>query len=170
MFLEEQRLARGGFYNYYNLVWAYMNLNRLSEARQAVEQGLARKFETDNAHSLLYFIDFLEADSPGMQRELAWAAGRPGLEHSLLDSQSDTEAYYGHRREAWAFSQKAVAAARRDNAHDRAAVHMGNAALREAEFGDSAHALKAADSALVLMPSKKCTDSSCFGSCACRLG
>jgi serine/threonine protein kinase len=154
LFLEEKRRARGGYYNYYNLVWAYLSLNRVSEARQEVEQGLARRLETDYAHRALYFIDFLEADSPGMQRELAWAAGRPGLENSFLDLQSDTEAYYGHRQEAWAFSQKAVAAARHDNAHEEAAVSVGNVALREAEFGNSARALKAADSALALLPSK----------------
>jgi len=154
MFLEERRLAQNGFYNYGNLVSAYISLNRLSEARQAVEQGLARKLAPSGSHILLYFIDFLENDSPGMQRELAWASGKPEFEKFLLTMQSDTEAYYGHRREAWAFSQKAAEAARRDNSHEEAAVYMGNAALREAEFGDSAHALKAADSALALMPSK----------------
>jgi len=154
LFLEERRLARGGYYNYFNLVWAYLSLSRLSEARQAVEQGLARKFELGNAHVLLYYIDFLEADSAGMQRELAWASGKPELEKFFLIMQADTEAYYGHRREAWALSRKAVEAARRDNSPEEAAIYMGNLALREAEFSDSAHALKAADSALALMPSR----------------
>jgi len=154
MFLEERRLARGGFYNYANLVSAYVSLNRLSEARQEVERAQARKLEPSSGHMFLYLIDFLEADPLGMQRELAWASAKPGYEMYFLTTQSDTEAYYGHRREAWAFSQKAVEAARRDNAHEEAAVSMGNAALREAEFGDSAHALKAADSALALMPSR----------------
>jgi eukaryotic-like serine/threonine-protein kinase len=60
-----------------------MNLNRLSEARQAVERAWHANFKPITHTVLLYFIDFLEADSPGMQRELAWAAGRPGLEHFL---------------------------------------------------------------------------------------
>jgi len=154
MFLEERRLAQNGFYNYENLVSAYIGLNRPIEARQAVEQGLAGKLDPSSSHTLLYVIDFLENDSPGMQRELAWASGRPEFEELLLTLQSDTEAYYGHRRAAWAFSQKAVEAARRDNLHEEVAVFMGNAALREAEFGDSVRALKAAASALALMPSR----------------
>jgi eukaryotic-like serine/threonine-protein kinase len=134
-------------------VWAYLSLNRLSEARKAVEKGLARKFEADSAHGSLYYIDFLEKNTSDMQRELAWATGKPGEERIFFDSQSDTEEYHGHRRESWTFSHKAQEAARRDNAHDAAAISMGKAALREAEVGDSAHALKVADSALALMPS-----------------
>jgi DNA-binding winged helix-turn-helix (wHTH) protein/predicted Zn-dependent protease len=154
MLLEERRLAQNGFYNYANLVSAYISLNRLSEARQAVEQAMARKLEPGSGHMILYLIAFLEADWPGMQRELAWASVKADYEKYFLTTQSDTEAYYGHGREAWAFSRKAVEAARRDNAREDAAVYMGNAALRDAEFGDSAQAVKAADSALALMPAK----------------
>jgi eukaryotic-like serine/threonine-protein kinase len=153
LFLEEKRLARGGFYNYVNLMSAYISINRLHEARQAVEDGLARKLEPWSGHVGLYSIDFLENDSPGMRRELAWAEGQPGL-HFFLDLQSDTEAYYGRIREARVFSQKAAESARREKAPEEAAVHMVTAALREAEFGDSVHALKAADSTLALVPSR----------------
>jgi eukaryotic-like serine/threonine-protein kinase len=152
--LEEKRLAGSGFYNFQNLVIAYLGLNRVHEARLAVEEARARKLEPVSAYVFLYWIDFLEGNVSGMQADVAWAAGKPGVEALFFNLQSDTEAYSGHRREAWAFSQKAVAAARRDNENEVAAIHMANAALREAEFGNSARAMDTVNSALALAPSR----------------
>jgi tetratricopeptide (TPR) repeat protein len=72
--LEEKKLAQGGFYNYANLVAAYINLNRLHEARLEVEQALARNLEPVDGHYYLYQIDFLEGNSSSMETELAWTA------------------------------------------------------------------------------------------------
>src|SRR5208282_77431 len=152
--LEEKRLAGSGFYNVYNLVVAYLSLNRVHEARLAVEEARARKLEPESTYALLYLIDFLEGNVSGMQEEVTWAVGKPGIEDQFFDLQSDTEAYSGHRKEAWAFSQKAVAAARRDKENEVAAIHMANAALREVEFGNSARGMETANSALALTSSR----------------
>lgn len=152
--LEEQRLAGSGFYNYGNLVAAYLSLDHLREARLAIEQARARKLEPVSGYIYLYFIDFLEGNVSGMQADVAWATGKPDVEDVFLNMQSDTVAYSGHRREAWAFSQKAVAAARRDSESEVAAIHMAYAALREAEFGNSARALETTNSALTLAPAR----------------
>jgi tRNA A-37 threonylcarbamoyl transferase component Bud32 len=152
--LQEERLGQNGFYNYANLVSAYICLNRLSEARLAIQQAQARKLEPVSGHIYLYVINFLQANLPGLKQEMAWAAGRPDAEDLFFNLQSDTEAYSGHRREAWAFSQRAVESARRIDKNETAAVYMVNAALHEAEFGNSARALEAADSALALESSK----------------
>ncbi len=152
--LEEKKLAQGGFYNYANLVAAYINLNRLHEARLEVEQALARNLEPGDGHFYLYQIDFLEGNSSGMETELAWAAGKPEVEPLFVNMESDTAAYSGHSREAWALTQKAVEGGRRDNGNEAAAISIANAALREAEFNNSARALEIANSALRLAPSR----------------
>jgi len=152
--LEEKRLAQSGYFNYVNLGIAYVSLNRLGEARRVIEEALARKLEPAPGYGLLYSIDFLEGNSSGVQADVAWAAGKPDVADRFLDLQSDTEAYSGHRREAWAFSQEAVAAARRDSENEVAAIHMANAALREAEFGNSSQVFAIANSALKLEPSR----------------
>ena len=152
--LEEKRISQNGYYNYVNLAAAYLNLNRLREARLVIDEALARKLEPSPGYSLLYWIDFLEGNSSGMQADLAWAAGKTDAEDQFFEQQSDTEAYYGHGKMAWASSQKAVAAARRDNENEVAAIHMAHAGLLEAEFGNSARALAIADSALKVLPSR----------------
>ena len=151
--LAEKKLAKDGYFNYTNLVYAYLALNRFHDARLIIEQARARGLEPAPGYRAMYTIDFLEGNLPGMQEDVSWAAGKEGWEARSVDQQSDTEAYWGHRRRAWDLSQKAVAVARRESENEMAARFMVYAALREAEFGNSARAVEAANSALTLVAS-----------------
>ena len=84
-----------------------------------------------------------------MERQLAWGMGKPG-EDALLSAQSDTEAYYGRLGKAQEFSWRAVESARRADANETSALWRANAAVREAEFGNSAQARRAANAALAI--------------------
>jgi len=154
LLLDEVRVAGDGYYNYGNLAAAYINLNRLAEARATIEQALARKLEPISGHTYLYIIDFLQGNLPGMQQELDWAAANAGMEEDVfLNMQSDTEACSGHLGKARELTQQAVEAAQRHGTKETAAVFMVNGALREAEFGNAARAREGADSALALASS-----------------
>jgi hypothetical protein len=52
----------------------------------------------------MYYVAFFKSGAAEMQRQVAWAAGKPGDEDSLLSLQSDTEAYYGRLVKARNFS------------------------------------------------------------------
>jgi serine/threonine protein kinase len=153
LLLQEESLSRSGFYNYGNLVSAYVNLNRLHEARQAIQRAQARKLEPGSGYHYLYIIDFLEGNLRGMQQDLAGAANAE-LEDDFFNLQSDTAAYWGHRGEAWTFSQRAAETARRKNESETSAIYLANAAIREAEFGNSPRALEIVDSARRLSSSR----------------
>jgi tetratricopeptide (TPR) repeat protein len=152
--LEEKKLAKDGYFNYTNLVYAYLGLNRLRDARLIIEQARARGLEPAPGYRALYVVDFLEGNMSGMREDVGWAAGKPFWETRSLDQQSDSEAYWGHRKQALTLSQKAVSTARRENENEIAASFTVYAALREAEFGNSAQALESANSALTLLPSR----------------
>jgi serine/threonine protein kinase/tetratricopeptide (TPR) repeat protein len=151
---QEEKLAQGGYFNYGNLVASYLNLNRLHEVRVIVEQARARELEPLAGYEYSYIVDFLEGNKAGMQTDLAWAAGKSGVEDLFLNLRSDTEAYFGHLREARTLSQRAVESAHGAGERETAATYWANAALREAEFGNSTRAIDAADSALSLSPSR----------------
>jgi len=85
---------------------------------------------------------------------VAWAAGKPGSEDLLLSFQSDTEAYYGRLVKARDFSRRAVDSAVRDDSKETAALWQVNAALREAEFGNTAAAKQGVTTALALAPGR----------------
>ncbi len=151
--VQEKKLSGNGYYNYDNLVYAYLALNRLHDARATIDDGFARKLEPLPGHAALYRIDFLEGNASGMREDVAWATGKPVADHLLLDYQADTAAYLGRSTEAWTLSQRASAVARGENENENAASYLARAALREAELGHSAHAVVHANAALKLLPS-----------------
>jgi len=154
LLLQEKKLSGDGYYDYENLIYAYLALNRLHDARATIEDGLARKLDPLPGRAALYQIDFLEGNASGMQEDLAWSAGKPLAEHVLLDFQANTAAYSGRSREAWSYSQRAAATASRENENEIAAKYLARAALRDAELGLSAHALERTDAALKIFASR----------------
>jgi tetratricopeptide (TPR) repeat protein len=138
--LESIRLDPDSVTGYGNLVGIYAALNRLDEAKSTYEQALARKLEGRTLHVNRYGVAFLEGDTSEIQRQLAWAAGKPGVEDLLLSAHSDTEAYAGRLEKARELSRQAADVAKRNDQKETAAVWLLNAALREAEVGNTPQA------------------------------
>ena len=147
--LEDIRLEPAPGVELGNLMGFYMNLNRLAEAKAVYPQVLARKLDSAFFHTQRYVLAFLEGDAPEMNRQLDWAAGKPG-EDTLLSTQSDTEAYYGHLGKAREFSRRAAEIARRSDQKESAAEWLMDAALREAEFGNFGPAREKTAAAMAL--------------------
>ena len=85
-----------------------------------------------------------------MQKQVDWASGKPGAEDQLMSQDSDTKAYFGHLAKARELSRRAVDSASHNGAKETAAIWRGNAALREAEFGNTGPARQDAQAALDL--------------------
>ena len=132
------------------LAFSYLNLNRLKEARTTAEEGQAKKLDSLGLRACLYELAFLQNDVPGMALQVAWSAGRPGVEDVLLAAEADTVAYAGRRGEAREFSRRAVASAERVEEKEVAASYEAEAALRESLFGSVAEAQQRAAAALAL--------------------
>ena len=137
-----------------NLVGDYLARNRLDDAKKEIEQAQEHKLEGDLLHWGIYQLAFLKGDDAEMERQVVWAAGKPGIEDLLLSWQSDTEAYYGQLGKARDFSRRAVDAAVRADSKETAALWQVNAALREAEFGNTAAAKQDVAAALTLAPGR----------------
>ena len=56
----------------------------------------------------MYQDAFLHGDSAKMSEQLAWAAGKPGVEDLLLAAQSDTEGHQGRLTLARDYTRRAV--------------------------------------------------------------
>jgi DNA-binding winged helix-turn-helix (wHTH) protein/tetratricopeptide (TPR) repeat protein len=147
---EALRLAPDDAVSYANLGEAYANLNRLDEAKTTFGQALAHKLDSGFLRVSLYYLAFLQGDAAQMEQQLAWGAGKPGNEDWLLSAQSDTEAYYGRLSKAQDFSRRAVDSAVRADSKEIAAAWQVFAALREAEFGNTAYARQGVRAALAL--------------------
>jgi eukaryotic-like serine/threonine-protein kinase len=148
------RLEPDAVNGYGNLAQDYLALNRPDDAKKAIEQAQGRKLDGDYLHWVIYQLAFLNGDAAEMQQQVDWAAGKPGSEDLLLSFQSDAEAYYGRLGKARDFSRRAVDSAVRDESKESAALWQVNAALREAEFGNTAAAKQGVGAALALSPGR----------------
>jgi eukaryotic-like serine/threonine-protein kinase len=133
---------------YVNLMRFYTSLNRLDDAKATYHEAIRRDLDSAGLHGTRYVIAFLQSDSAEMERQMKWAAGKPGIEDDFLSSQSDTEAFYGRLGTAREFARRAVESALRNDKKDVAAAYQLNEALWEAEFGNAARAASQAISAL----------------------
>jgi len=151
---EAIRLEPNAVAGYGNLASENLALNRPDDAAKMLQQAQERKLEGESLHRLMYGLAFLGHDTAGMERQVAWAAGKPGDEDLLLSLQSDTEAYYGRLAKARDFSRRATDSAVRNDSKETAALWQVNAALREAEFGNTAIAKQEVATALALAPGR----------------
>ena len=151
---ESVRLEPNAVNGYGDLAVDYLALNRPDDAKKEIAQAQERKLDGDFLHWTIYQLAFVKGDAAEMERQLAWAAGKPGSEDLLLSFQSDSEAYYGRLVKARDFSRRAVDSAVRDDSKETAALWQVNAALREAEFGNTAAAKQGVGAALALAPGR----------------
>ena len=145
---EALRLDPSDATNYLNVVGDYLELNRFDEAKQVLEQAEARKLENEGLIGSRYILAFLRGDMAGMDRVLAAATGKPGMEALSLALHSHTHAYFGRFGKARELTRRAEEAANRDGDREIAAVYQSKAALREAAIGNAALAVQDAAAAL----------------------
>lgn len=135
---------------YGSLVSDYNSLNRLDEAQGVFDDAISHQVDGPYLRQGRYLLAFLQGDNKAMAEQLAWAAGKPGIEDWALSYQSDTEAYYGRFEKARAFSQRAVDSAVHADSAETAAGWRLQEALREAEIGNAGDARKMTVEALAL--------------------
>jgi tetratricopeptide (TPR) repeat protein len=139
---------------YGNLAELYISVNRLQDARQTLREAQQKNFDGFQIRSDQYSLAFLSGDTAEMERQVEWAAGRPGEEDQMLNIHADTEAYYGRLEKAHDLSRRAVDSAVRADAKETGALWLAYEALREAELGNAAAARQAVVRALALAPGR----------------
>jgi len=133
------------------LALAYLRLNRLDEAKAMCEQKLSKARDDPSAHSILYLIAFIQGDSPGMEREVAWAKGTTSEAH-FIALQAGAAAFFGKLQRARELNQLSAELSLRQNFKEYVGVMVAVEALTEAELGNSERARERAAAALALAP------------------
>ena len=139
---------------YGNQAENYIYVNRLKDARQTLQEAKQKNFEGITIRSDLYGLAFLSGDTVEMERQVAWAAGRPGEEDQMLDIDADTQAYYGRLDKARDLARRAADSAVRADAKETGALWLAYQALREVELGNVAAAPPTVARALALAPGR----------------
>jgi serine/threonine protein kinase/Tfp pilus assembly protein PilF len=145
---EALRLSPDNSISYAVVMANYIPLNRLGEAKATYGQALERKLDHPFLHFNLYAVAFLQNDAAGMEQQVTWSAGKPGVEDLLLGLDADTAAYAGRLRDAREFSRRAIDSAERAQEKEAAATYSAVSALREALFGNADEAQRRATLAM----------------------
>jgi len=147
---EAHRLCPGDGLTSAGLIDTYTSLNLFPEARAVSEEPLVRELDSFEVHRALYRLAFMQNDATAMEREVAFAAGKPGLEDRLWYLQGEAAAYHGRMNESREFSRKAVASAFAAGETERAVLDAEAVTLREAYVGNLTAARRQLSAALRL--------------------
>jgi eukaryotic-like serine/threonine-protein kinase len=127
--------TRGGTHS--DLATVLLALSRLDEASSVLSDATKRSLETETLLLVNYRVAFLRGDDRAMTQLLQQSASRPETHALLLSEQSNSEAFYGRFRKADELSRKASSIMEQQGDTDSAARFLAQAAIREAEVGDS---------------------------------
>jgi eukaryotic-like serine/threonine-protein kinase len=155
LLLEAQRLESGSVITLGNVAGLYLNLDRYEDARKTLAEAYGQKLDNDSLHIYSYVLDFIANDIHGMTEEGSWFDSHPDLKHEYFALEADTAAYSGHLQKAREFSKRAAEAAERADNKESSALWQGNAAFREAVFGNVGEARQRGAAALAAAPSSQ---------------
>jgi hypothetical protein len=137
-----------------NIVWCFIFLNRLDEAKSMALEAQTRKIDDPLFHLTLYLIDFLRRDFVGMKQEAAGLVGNPTWGDEVFYYEAATAGYFGHFAQSREFTRRAADLAEKADKKQSAAVYVADAAIREALVGNSVSARERAKSALTISSGK----------------
>ena len=139
---------------YYNVAFACLYLNRLSDAEALLRQASERQIEVNQFSLIRYFIAFLRGDNAAMEREATERQAKLHAQGWFEHQEALTLAYHGRLKEANALSDRAVSLARQGGLVERAALFQGGRAVWNAFFGTREEAQRNAATSLSLYRSR----------------
>jgi len=160
---ESLRLEPGSAIAYGNVALCYSTLNRMQDAWSTAQEAQTKNLDSAFLRTILYRVAFSQSDAARMAELVSWSAGKPGVEDVFLNLEASRAAYYGKPRDAQEFSRRAVASALQAGKKETAGGYEGEAASREAFFGNAAAARGRAAAALALSTGRDVQNKAAFG-------
>jgi tetratricopeptide (TPR) repeat protein len=144
---EAMRLNAKDRFAYQNVAGAYVALDRYDEAKAVAEQAIAQNVDSLGVHWALYDIAFIRGDTTGMQREIAWAAGKP-REPDMLFAEGEAEYSLGKTQRARDTFRRAASSAESQGLKETAANVRAAESVLEATLGNIQEARNGATAVL----------------------
>ena len=136
------------------MAFAYIYLNRLSEAEAVLRKASERKIEVVEFSLCRYFIAFLRGDQAAMEREMTQRQAKLEAQGFFEHQEALTSAYQARLKEAARLSDRAVLLSRQAGLRERAAQFEGARAVWSALFGIREEGQRNAAAALALYRSR----------------
>jgi eukaryotic-like serine/threonine-protein kinase len=153
--LQAWKINSGSGNNSVNLAYSYQWTNQLDQAKATVQESRAHNVDSPWFPLVLYNVDFLQHDAAGMERQVADAIGKPGVDDQILFLESETAAYNGEFASSRELTRRAADSAERTNENETAAEYLGHSSVREALVGNIEAARQDAKSAMLRSNSRQ---------------
>jgi tetratricopeptide (TPR) repeat protein/predicted Ser/Thr protein kinase len=153
--LEAWKINSSSGNNSVNLAYSYQWINQLDQAKATVQNSRAHHVDSPWFPLVLYNVDFLQHDAAGMERQVADATGKPGVDNQILFLESETAAYNGEFAKSRELTRRAADSAERTNEKETAAEYLGHSSVREALVGNMDAAKEDAKAAMLLTDSRQ---------------
>jgi len=137
--LEAVRLSPNNTAARDNLIGSLMALDRVDEAREALEQLRKLYPEGPAVHFSDYNLAFMRGDVATMEREAKWAEGK-AVEADFLRLQAAAAAALGQMKKAEGLRKRAIDELKRKDRLDNAAQTLIGLASRQAAYGNCDYA------------------------------
>ena len=134
--LQAWKINSGSGNNSVNLAYSYQWINQLDQAKATAQDSRAHNIDSPWFPLVLYNVDFLQHDAAGMERQVADATGKPGVDDQILFLESETAAYNGEFAKSRELTRRAADSAERTNEKETAAEYLGHSSVREALVGN----------------------------------
>jgi tetratricopeptide (TPR) repeat protein len=131
------------------LAEARLRLGQLADARNTLEDQIAKRIDNVWTHQMLYLIAASTDDRVRLEPEVAWAETRPDR-FVMLSAQADVAAAGGRYAIARSLRGRAIDEARRRGHVDVAAVILARQAVAELLAGETSRAVDDADAAVAM--------------------
>ncbi|HUI56585.1 MAG TPA: serine/threonine-protein kinase [Bryobacteraceae bacterium] len=139
---------------YGNVAFAYLYLDRLTEAEGLLRKAAARKIDAIEFSLVRYLIAFLRNDQAAMEREVTQRQAKLQAQGFFEHQEALTMAYQGRLNEAARLSDSAIGLARQAGLRERAAQFIGARAVWSALFGIREEGRRNAAAALSILRSR----------------
>ena len=139
---------------YENVAFAYIYLNRLSDAEALLRKASERRIEVIEFSLCRYFIAFLRGDQAAMEKETLQRQAKLEAQGWFEHQEALTSAYQARLKEAARLSDRAILLSRQAGLRERAAQFEGARAVWSALFGIRDEGQKNAAAALALYRSR----------------
>jgi serine/threonine protein kinase/DNA-binding winged helix-turn-helix (wHTH) protein/tetratricopeptide (TPR) repeat protein len=139
---------------YGSLVEAYRAMNRLQDAKDALEEARKNNIDSYALHQSRFMLAFLQGDIAEMQAQNTWANGKPVVEAVQLLLQSSTDVYHGRMKSAGELQRRAEESAKRSGMRELIPLMKIVHGPVEAEIGDITAARRSVIDGLALTPGR----------------
>jgi eukaryotic-like serine/threonine-protein kinase len=140
IYRETIKLDSSNATSYGNLAVSQMAIGRGTDAEATLAEAAKKELQTDYLLQVNYWSAFLRGDTAAMNHLLSVSPEIPGAHSLLLAEESDSEACLGHFEKADRFSRAAATSMENEGAKEAAGLFLAQAAVREAQAGNSAKA------------------------------